>query len=236
MKTIHTLLLLGLVTFPAIAVEHEQRDAELPVWQPAVGEAPDFSEAAQTRYREWVEETYEDPADADNFWEIIGWGCSWYCGAWYDSLDATSTLEAQDDFTYDADNAHDLRYDTAWVEGVDGPGIGEALTYRFANESPRITEIIIHNGYIKSLEAWLNNNRVRSLRLRINGEPIALLSLADERGAQSFDLEALGLGPLGRRNDGEDLVLAFEIVDVYPGEKYDDTAITEIYFDGIDVH
>lgn len=30
--------------------------------------------------------------------------------------------------------------------------------------------------------------------------------------------------------------LQFEIVAVYPGAKYEDTAITEIYFDGIDVH
>lgn len=32
------------------------------------------------------------------------------------------------------------------------------------------------------------------------------------------------------------LVIRFKICDVYPGTKYKDTAITEIYFDGIDVH
>jgi hypothetical protein len=30
--------------------------------------------------------------------------------------------------------------------------------------------------------------------------------------------------------------LKFEILDVYPGEKYEDTAISELYFDGVDVH
>jgi hypothetical protein len=30
--------------------------------------------------------------------------------------------------------------------------------------------------------------------------------------------------------------LRFEILDVYPGEKYTDTVISELYFDGIDVH
>ena len=30
--------------------------------------------------------------------------------------------------------------------------------------------------------------------------------------------------------------IRFEILDVYPGEDSQDTAITEIYFDGIDVH
>ena len=30
--------------------------------------------------------------------------------------------------------------------------------------------------------------------------------------------------------------MKFEIVEVYKGEKYDDTALSEIYFDGMDVH
>lgn len=30
--------------------------------------------------------------------------------------------------------------------------------------------------------------------------------------------------------------MKFKILDVYKGDKYDGTAITEIYFDGIDVH
>jgi len=30
--------------------------------------------------------------------------------------------------------------------------------------------------------------------------------------------------------------MKFEILEVYTGEKYADTAISEIYFDGIDVH
>ena len=30
--------------------------------------------------------------------------------------------------------------------------------------------------------------------------------------------------------------LRFEIMEVYPGTKYEDTVISELYFDGIDVH
>jgi hypothetical protein len=33
-----------------------------------------------------------------------------------------------------------------------------------------------------------------------------------------------------------DWTLKFEILDVYPGDKYSDTVITELFFDGIDVH
>lgn len=58
-----------------------------------------------------------------------------------------------------------------------------------------------------------------------------LLRKEDSRTDQVFDL-----GILGRRLHGMDLILRFEIMEVYHGKKYKDTAITEIYFDGIDVH
>lgn len=53
----------------------------------------------------------------------------------------------------------------------------------------------------------------------------------DSRTDQVFEV-----GTLGHNKDGSDLVLKFEIMKVYKGSKYDHTAITEIYFDGIDVH
>ena len=33
-----------------------------------------------------------------------------------------------------------------------------------------------------------------------------------------------------------DWKLRFEILEVYPGSKFEDIAISELYFDGIDVH
>ena len=58
-----------------------------------------------------------------------------------------------------------------------------------------------------------------------------MLNLLDTQDDQIFRL-----GTFGRNTDGSDLVMKFEIVEVYKGSKYNDTAITEIYFDGIDVH
>jgi hypothetical protein len=55
--------------------------------------------------------------------------------------------------------------------------------------------------------------------------------LADTTAAQSFSIEAV------RSNDkDQDLMLTLEIASIYKGDKYADTAITEIYFNGIDVH
>ena len=57
------------------------------------------------------------------------------------------------------------------------------------------------------------------------------MNLLDTKDDQIFQL-----GTFGRNTDRSDLVLKFEIIEVYKGLKYNDTAITEIYFDGIDVH
>lgn len=179
------------------------------------------------------DETYE------NYWDILGQGCSWYCGGGQDTNSASSSLKAFKDIDYSAENIHDLNYKTAWIEGVPGYGIGESVTYHFPPQNPRITEIIVVNGYVKSEQAWKDNSRVKKLKMYVDDKPFAILNLADSRQEQHFKFEPLGYGD---RQDWEALhkkpwwTIKFEILDVYKGDKYDDTAITEIYFDGIDVH
>jgi hypothetical protein len=170
-------------------------------------------------------ETLEDLGDVE------GSACSWYCGEGPYKIIASSTLPKQGDNEYDGEKAHDLTLRTAWVEGVKGYGAGQYIEYYFRNQAPRITDIMIFNGYVKSDKAWAENSRVKKLKLTINGKDYAMLSLADARAQQIFKVD-----PLGRRKDGQDLVLRFTIEEVYPGSKYDDTCITEIYFDGLDVH
>ena len=163
----------------------------------------------------------------ENAWDIIDGGCSWYCSGGNYKIKASSSLGD----SYKAEFANDLSYKTAWVEGKKDEGIGEYLEYYFKNDSPRITEIIISNGYMKSEETWKNNNRVKKLKLYVNGVPFGILNLKDSRTDQYFSV-----GTLGHNKNGTDLILKFEILEVYKGSKYNDTAITEIYFDGIDVH
>lgn len=53
--------------------------------------------------------------------------CSWYCGGFVQSLQASSILSER----YNADNAHDFSVTTAWVEGADGDGEGEFFIVLF---------------------------------------------------------------------------------------------------------
>lgn len=167
----------------------------------------------------------------EDIWQVIDGGCSWYCGGNNYKVEASSALKDYKQISYSAESANDNSYKTAWVENKEGPGIGESISYFFENKCPRVTAVIISNGYMKSDEAWANNNRVKTLKLIVNSEPYAVLHLLDSKTDQKFEV-----GTLGRRADGQDLILTFEIMEVYKGAKYDDTAITEVYFDGIDVH
>ncbi len=183
-------------------------------------------------------ECSEDPEETEGYYDVLGPGCSWYCGGGEDTQTALSELKSQGQSNYAAGNAHDLSYKTAWVEGEPGYGIGESLTYHFPPQTPRITKIIVVNGYVKSPKAWSENSRVKKLKLYINDKPFAMLNLQDTRAEQIFSFD-----PIGNANREDKALrsmpkwtMKFEIMDVYKGEKYDDTAITEIYFDGIDVH
>ena len=155
--------------------------------------------------------------------------CSWYCGGQIDSVTASSALAGR----YAAEKAHDFSIVTAWVEGVEGNGEGEYLRYSFPGTCPRITTVLIHNGYVKNWEVWRDNARVKRLLMYYNDEPYAILNLQDTMGLQSFDVGVLGYED---KDSAPAWSIKFEILEVYPGKKYEDTAITEIYFDGIDVH
>ncbi|MDO4695509.1 hypothetical protein [Porphyromonas sp.] len=194
------------------------------------------SEALTKKERELLD-SYDDTIDS--YWSIIGSGCSWYCGGGTKSVTASSHLKAQGSINYLPDNAHDLNYKNAWAEGVPGYGIGEYLLYTFDATAPRINQIIVVNGYVKSKTAWENNSRVKKLKVYINNKPYAILNLKDIRGSQTFDVEPIGNTP--RENEEEmqkkgDWTMKFEILEVYKGAKYDDVIISEIYFDGLDVH
>ncbi|WP_103068163.1 NADase-type glycan-binding domain-containing protein [Aquimarina sediminis] len=175
-----------------------------------------------------------------NYWSVEGDGCSWYCGGGPSEVKASSSLASQGSINYKPANAHDLNYKNVWVEGVKGHGVGEYLEYGFPQSSPRITEIIVVNGHVKSERAWRSNSRVKKLKIYIKDKPYAILNLKDQRAAQHFKVDTIGF--LDKNIDfiaAKKLPLwkmKFEILEVYPGDKYDDTVISEIYFDGIDVH
>jgi hypothetical protein len=222
----------------------------LPRLHPKLGAAPDLSPAAFARFAELdsllnevdqlslegtqrLEELYDDIGE---LWEspcdVVGLGCSWYCGGGPDTVWASSQLAPLDGQRFDAGLAHDLSYCAAWAEGVAGPGIGEWMAYGFAADSPRLHTVFVSNGLVTDTMTWRAHGRVKELLMSENGVPVAILQLADTREEQSFSLPRM----FGRRSDGAPMVLTFSILSVFPGDRHAVTVITELWFDGTDVH
>lgn len=137
----------------------------------------------------------------------------------------TSSELESDSESYRIENLLDTSLETAWVEGKEGDGVGENFTFMF-NESIKLdlSSIEIFNGYLKNSNTWVENNRVENLELYINGELQYSLVLNDDMESQIFDIEPLAIE--------YGTTLTFEIASVYTGDKYQDTAITEINFYG----
>lgn len=177
-------------------------------------------------------------------WSTRPIGCSWYCAAMHWQT-VSSFLAPQKNNIYDASSIFDWDVQTAWV--VNGYGIGEYVEVAFpANTQVRATSCYIVNGYNKNETTWKNNSRVKSMDLYLDGTLIAHVNLKDTRDQQFFmlpDTIPLNTKDLSKFKTlkveyQEYLVstLKFEITDVYKGDKYEDTAISELSFNGVGDH
>jgi hypothetical protein len=172
----------------------------------------------------------EDPEAIENW----GSDCSIYC-AISPTVSASSNLPPKGSLKYGAEQAHDFDLKTAWVEGKDDDGIGEYLEYTYdltdlSDSRLALTSITLFNGYRKTRELWKDNSRVKSLKLYVNGKPYAIIRLKDK---YNFQTAAIGRIKLAQ---GRKTLLRFEIMEIYKGDKYADTAIAELEFDGTGHH
>jgi len=231
-----------------IAKNMNYTDKELPGWQrfsdlydKTEGDQGLLSPEDRVFYEKWISKLGDD-IDSGMPWMINGPGCSWYCGAMYE-IQVSSSLESMGNNNYSKDNLWDDDARTAWVEGVKGYGIGEYIEFIFPYYAARATSCSIANGYNKNEKTWNNNSRVKTLNIYEDDKLIAIVNLKDTRNLQSFELPH----PIPNRRDDESrpsfgeenekqISLKFVIIEAYKGDKYDDTAISELIFDGIDVH
>lgn len=153
---------------------------------------------------------------------------------------ASSTLKPEGKNDYKIDNINDLDLTTAWIEGNPGYGIGESFTIEFNWKKDYegfgkpynfYGVIEIFNGYCKSEKIWEENSRIKTLKMYYNGKAICLIHLVDTWQYQSVDLRKYfknpNFFPNGKMKAKDEDKLKFEIVDVYKGTKYKDTALSE---------
>ncbi|MBR1752271.1 MAG: protein kinase [Ruminococcus sp.] len=124
-------------------------------------------------------------------------------------------------YTYGAENAVDGDIMTCWSEGAADEGIGESITVYPEEDEVTIDTLYIANGIMTSETAYRYNNRVKRCRLEFSDGTLYEAAFPDNYSKQPTEL----VFP-------EELTVSWvtiTIVEVYEGEKYDDTCIAEIY-------
>lgn len=133
-----------------------------------------------------------------------------------------SQLPAQKDHAYGPENLGQA--DGAWCEGEPGQGIGVGVELSFQSHNsdgppPAYDRLLISNGYDKSTKTFWENSRVKQTEIRSDdalGGQTWVRTLRDETGVQEVLLGGK-VNPLG---------ILITILDVYPGQKYDDTCLS----------
>jgi hypothetical protein len=173
-------------------------------------------------------------ASAGNYYEglassLSGSGCSLACAMDW-TLSATSVHLENDKLNYGIENLNDGIPNTAWVEGAEGYGIGEKIFARIKGDRKTVNVsfwgIRIANGYQQDSSTWNNYSRVKKLKVIHNSKPILIINLPDKMGV----LTAKWNANLMRLNNGD--LITFEILDVYKGDKYENTALSDLVLDG----
>ena len=106
---------------------------------------------------------------------------------YFTRAEASSVLEPQYGYSYDASNVLDGDPGTAWVEGADGPGIGESVTL-YSDTPQKVHGIRILEGYMKNQDIYDKNSVPYRFRLEfsdgtvIETNPQEVLSSQDAAG------------------------------------------------------
>jgi len=145
-----------------------------------------------------------------------------------DIITATASSElTHSQSPYAAGNIIDGKKDTAWVEGVEGDGIGEYVELE-VDKPQFVTQIGIIPGYAKSKDIYFKNNRVAKLKIVLNNEYEIENELVDEFNRFNTkthkDFQLIDVGPYEKKVSKIRLI----IEGVHKGSKYSDTCISEI--------
>ena len=92
--------------------------------------------------------------------------------------------------TYYPSNTIDGKRSTAWIEGTDGPGIGEWIRFDFDREI-NLHRILIQPGYFKSPSIWSQNNRLASVKAHFSDGSSRELNFDDRMESQKVDVGSI---------------------------------------------
>ncbi len=131
-------------------------------------------------------------------------------------ISASSELTDSTGYVYKGINIYDGNTGTSWQENESGSGAGSILDVTL-NETSEISGIAFLLGNHRSENAYYDNNRPSQILLKINDETY-VYSFEDVMSWHRIDFD----------NPIEANEITIQLVEVYKGNKWDDTCISEI--------
>lgn len=152
-----------------------------------------------------------------------------YVNGFIDLISASSEL-TDSTGTYKADALIDEDRNTCWSEGVSNIGEGEYIEVSFSSPI-LLTEIDVLNGYMKNENVYNANGKIRKIGIELSD-------------GSSFECELQNLNYEEAENLSYSDYICFEtpawtqylkitILEAEPGDKYDDTCLSEIAVFGV---
>jgi len=143
----------------------------------------------------------------------------WFCP----EIVSSSSYLVENNISYLPDNLEAYnKTDKPWIEGVKGYGINEKLF--FEKGSIQNGSMHISIGYVSYDKPYLynQNSRPKTIKLSVENKFSIIADLKDTPHYQEIKFLS---------DIAMDDILILEILDVYPGTKYEDTCINTIYFE-----
>ena len=145
-------------------------------------------------------------------------------GQFYNAMHicVSSALASQSQNSYGPGNLADGDQNTAWCEDAPDQGVGEGEWIEIRWDSPmEFKTLWLGNGYNKNSASHFNNCRPKDVRVETSDGLATETTLLDQQSEQPIFLP---------RAVNADWV-RITILSVYPGEKYTDTCMDEIWAD-----
>ena len=147
---------------------------------------------------------------------------------------------------FSASNLLDGDCNTAWVEAKDDFGKNEKIKIESVHGNELITQLLLVNGFRKSSKTYYENNRVKKIALYVDGirlgemtfpdrpyHPVNMSNILDEGELLNLCGDFFASDTRKTWTNAAafhvDKNIEIEILEVYPGTKYNDTCISDIY-------
>lgn len=177
-----------------------------------------FYQKASEQEKAWLDSVDSGDSPYNTDYRSRYWGNNWSY--------ATTLVSQKSDSL-----ACDFNLLTPWFSVEDSDGVGEKITFVFEPAGgSQIKKVRFFPGYMCAPADWAGFSRPKQVKLQINGKDVAVLQLEDTMACQVFEIPVTA-----SYKEDQDVMVEFEILSVYPGNIFKETAVSEINFDGTDI-